>query len=985
MQNFTKRISHILGTALILFSFSTTHGQQHSVARQWNEALLGAIRNDFARPTVHARNLLHSSIAMYDAWAVYDEEAETYFLGKTVGGFTCPFDSVPPPDDVQAAREEAVSYAAYRLLRHRFRNSPGAATSQAEFYSLFTQLGYDTSFTSTDYSTGAPAALGNYIAEKIIAFGYQDGANEQNGYANQFYLPANPPLAPAAPGNPLLLNPNRWQALSLDVFIDQSGNVIPGSTPPFLSPEWGRVTPFALQPDELTVNYRDGNEYWAYHDPGPPPFIDEIDGGGTTDAYKWNFLLVSIWSSHLDPADNVMIDISPGAIGNFQGTYPQTLEEYQDFYELLEGGDPGAGHAVNPHTGQPYEPQVVPRGDYARVLAEFWADGPDSETPPGHWFTILNYVNGHPEFEKRYRGIGPVLDGLEWDVKAYLALGGAVHDAAISAWGIKGWYDYLRPISAIRYMADKGQSSDPTLPSYHPAGVPLIPGYVELITPDDPLILRGFNNEHVDKVKLYAWRGPDYISDPATDDAGVGWIRAENWWPYQRPTFVTPPFAGYISGHSTFSRAAAEVLTLLTGDPYFPGGMGEFEAPRNEFLVFEEGPSVDITLQWATYRDASDQTSLSRIWGGIHPPADDIPGRIIGREVGIEAFHYAEQYFYRDQDNDGFLSYEDCDDNNPNIHPEAAETCDGIDNDCNGMIDDGITIYSYYSDTDGDGYGNAAAQLDTCLAAPPDGYVDNVLDCADDDESLNPGAIETCDGLDNDCNGSIDDGIPLYSYFLDQDGDGYGGLAHIIDTCLVSPPAGYADNAQDCNDINATVYPGAPELCDGLDNDCNGSIDDGLAFTSYFFDEDGDGYGNPAISLDTCLGAPPDGYVDNGADCNDADLAINPDAEEVLDSLDNNCDGMVDEGLVFTSSVQPADWKLFPNPVREELILQSDYSGAITVRLHSAEGRVSLEARLDTAAGRAVLDTKGVAPGFYFLEILDQKSYRLLIEKIIKY
>jgi len=86
-------------------------------------------------------------------------------------------------------------------------------------------------------------------------------------------------------------------------------------------------------------------------------------------------------------------------------------------------------------------------------------------------------------------------------------------------------------------------------------------------------------------------------------------------------------------------------MTLLTGSPYFPGGLGEFHAPKNEFLVFEEGPSVDVILQWATYQDASDQTSLSRIWGGIHPPADDIPGRRIGDMVGPEAFARAEQYF----------------------------------------------------------------------------------------------------------------------------------------------------------------------------------------------------------------------------------------------------------------------------------------------------------------------------------------------------
>jgi hypothetical protein len=192
-------------------------------------------------------------------------------------------------------------------------------------------------------------------------------------------------------------------------------------------------------------------------------------------------------------------------------------------------------------------------------------------------------------------------------------------------------------------MAARGQSSDPNMPSYSPHGLPLFPGKIELVGPDDPLA--GVVGQHVGKIKLHAWKGPDYIFDPAVDEAGVDWILAENWWPYQRPSFVTPPFAGYISGHSTFSRAAAEVMTMLTGDEYFPGGMGEFFAPKNEFLVFEEGPSQDIMLQWATYRDASDQTSLSRIWGGIHPPADDLPGRILGERIGIRAFHQAEGYF----------------------------------------------------------------------------------------------------------------------------------------------------------------------------------------------------------------------------------------------------------------------------------------------------------------------------------------------------
>ena len=135
------------------------------------------------------------------------------------------------------------------------------------------------------------------------------------------------------------------------------------------------------------------------------------------------------WSSHLDPDDPTLIDISPGSIGNFNlANFEDTLMGYQSFYDFTNGGDIGSGHSLNPVTNQPYTPQLVKRADYARVLAEFWADGPDSETPPGHWFTILNYVNDHPLLEKRMGGNGDILSNLEWDVKSYLMLGGAMHD-----------------------------------------------------------------------------------------------------------------------------------------------------------------------------------------------------------------------------------------------------------------------------------------------------------------------------------------------------------------------------------------------------------------------------------------------------------------------------------------------------------------------------------------------------------------------------
>lgn len=437
------------------------------VARAWNEDILEAIRDDFARPTVHARNLWHTSAAMYDAWAAYSDTASTYLLGKTVDGYACSLDDFPKPTDIDGARAQAISHAVYRILIHRFESSPGAEETTTAADQRMSEYGYNSADTSTDYQSGSAAALGNYIADCYINFGLQDGSNEANGYANVSYTPVNTAIFPEDPGNPNITDLDRWQPILLSQFIDQSGNVLFSNEPEFLSPEWGQVTPFALTADDLTTYTRDGFDYLVYHDPGAPPYFS----GDSAEAYKWGFSVVAIWSGHLDPTDNLMIDISPASLGNIE-SFPTTLAEYQAFYQTLEGGDSSQGYANNPVTGQPYEPQMVPRGDYTRVLAEFWADGPDSETPPGHWFVITNEVFSHELFERRFQGSGDELDELEWYVKAYFALGGAMHDSAIAAWGVKGYYDYLRPVSAIRAMADRGQSSDSALASYQPILAP---------------------------------------------------------------------------------------------------------------------------------------------------------------------------------------------------------------------------------------------------------------------------------------------------------------------------------------------------------------------------------------------------------------------------------------------------------------------------------------------------------------------------------
>lgn len=624
-----------------------TAAVEATVAREWNEALLFAIRGDFARPTVHARNLFHSSVLCFDAFAVYDSVDTPLFLGQEWQGFDCPLDPALldiPTDDAsrRAAQEEAMSHAVYRLLNHRFASSPGAGASLSLFAQMMEDLGYDASNASTDYSLG-PAELGNYLGEQMIAFGAQDGANEAQDYANQLYVSSNPDLELADAGNPDLIDPNGWQPLAIPVFIDQAGNVL-SETPDFQGAEWGFVSPFSLTDSTKEMMPRDGVDWPVYLNCGAPPYYLEGEPiEGMADPYAWGFALVALWSGHLDPTDNVMIDIGPGASGNLGSTGPDGFDTMDGFYDWIEGGDYSTGHDVNPSTGLPYHTNLVPRGDYSRVLAEFWADGPESETPPGHWFVLLNGAMDHPDFTTDWEGQGPELDDLRYTVRAYLTLGGAVHDAAIAAWSHKGFYDYIRPVSAIRYMAGLGQRSDSSLTNYHPGGMPLVPGHIEVVEAGDPLA--GFNGANEGKIKVKAWLGPDAIISPIWDEAGVGWILAENWWPYQRPSFVTPPFAGYVSGHSTFSRAAAEVLTAITGDPFFPGGMGVFPMVQNQFLVFEDGPSVSLDLQWATYRDASDQCSLSRIWGGIHPPADDFPGRQLGVEVAALALDRASLQF----------------------------------------------------------------------------------------------------------------------------------------------------------------------------------------------------------------------------------------------------------------------------------------------------------------------------------------------------
>lgn len=578
----------------------TTEHPAWSVARRWDEALLDAIRRALPNPPVHARNLYHLSAAMWDAWATYDAKADGVFVTEK-----------HTASNVAAARNEAISYAAYRVLTSRFIKAVGAEESLSEFADVMDSLCYPPTVTTTDGDS--PAGVGNRIAKLILDTALEDGSNQANGYAAPDYAPVNDPLVVNEPGT-TLKDPNRWQPLQLEHMISQNGIPVENGVQQAIGPHWGHVTSFALPPagaDGVPI------------DPGPPPLF----GTATEADYQQAALEVIRYSSQLDAAQGGTIDISPGVLGgNDLGT------------------NDGHGHTTNPATGQPYDANVVQRGDFARALTEFWADGPKSETPPGHWNVVANDVSDELDPDLRIAGLGDRLGRLEWDVKLYLALNGAVHDAAIAAWGLKGHYDSVRPISMIRFLAGLGQSSDPSQPSYNEHGLPLERNLVEVITEDTTAA--GGRHEalagHEGEVAIRAWQGnPD---DPKTDTSGVGWILASTWVPFQLPTFVTPSFSGYTSGHSTFSRSAAEVLTAFTGSEYFPGGESSYTTEPGELKV-EVGPTAAVRLEWATYYDAADQAGVSRLFGGIHISADDFGGRRIGSQCGKEAWALAQNYY----------------------------------------------------------------------------------------------------------------------------------------------------------------------------------------------------------------------------------------------------------------------------------------------------------------------------------------------------
>ena len=313
-----------------------------------------------------------------------------------------------------------------------------------------------------------------------------------------------------------------------------------------------------------------------------------------------------------------------------------------------------------------------------------------------------------------------------------------------------------------------------------------------------------------------------------------------------------------------------------------------------------------------------------------------------------------------DVDRDGYSDIVDCDDTDPLRHPRADEVCDGIDNNCDGVVDEGYPLLTLFIDGDGDAYG-AEPTEPSCVALSGTSVWSG--DCDDDDPTVYPNAAEYCDRLDNDCNGLVDDNpYDRERFYMDADGDGYGRATQSGLFCRI--PEGYVHNSMDCNDDMATVYPDADEICDGVDNDCDGLIDDMdsdidlSTAISFYIDQDEDGYGDPMITVRSCV--QPAGYVEKRDDCND----LNPDQNPAFmndwcDGYDNDCDGLEDEDVKL-------DWPL--------ITINDGYGGV--VEIDATTGLIGNIQHSNTLSGFESLDvtSAGIAYG-----ISSESPNRLLV------
>ncbi len=246
----------------------------------------------------------------------------------------------------------------------------------------------------------------------------------------------------------------------------------------------------------------------------------------------------------------------------------------------------------------------------------------------------------------------------------------------------------------------------------------------------------------------------------------------------------------------------------------------------------------------------------------------------------------------RDLDGDGFDEAHDCDDTDPDIHPDADEWCnDGVDSDCSGdEDDDAVDATAWYPDEDEDTWGSDSATA-TYACSEPAGWVQTHEDCDDNDSSIHPEQPDACDDVDNDCDNATDEDADFETLYADEDGDGYGDEDVTMASCAGSED-GWSFASGDCDDEDEDRSPAEPEVCDKADQDCDGDADEGVLST-YYLDEDGDGYGTSSTTTEGC--SLPTGYAEASGDCNDDNECVRPGVIEYCSNgVDDNCNGATD-------------------------------------------------------------------------------------------
>ena len=334
-------------------------------------------------------------------------------------------------------------------------------------------------------------------------------------------------------------------------------------------------------------------------------------------------------------------------------------------------------------------------------------------------------------------------------------------------------------------------------------------------------------------------------------------------------------------------------------------------------------------------------------------------------------------YFY-DEDGDGFgylnFGYTfcsqpagfvtisgDCNDNNASVNPNTAEICNGLDENCNGLADDGFVLTNYYFDFDSDGFGTMNNNINSCFQ--PLGYVSNSNDCNDNNASINTSASEICNGLDENCNGMVDDGLVFSNYYVDVDLDGFGSLSTMENAC--EQPVGFVANALDCNDANSYVNPDAIEICNGFDEDCDGENDNSVVFATFYEDADGDTYGDPATGQDFCL-IPTELFVANGDDCDDTNATINPAAVEVWENgIDDDCNpNTMDVSVTETNA---HSFNVFPNPAMDRITLSLTSTDFNTIEIVNSLG--ALVHNSHVLGSQTIIDVSVFPAGYYIVRV----------------